>query len=72
VLSEKSWLSPFVAAAADPYPDASAHQEVCAAIDPTSLIIDGADHGLVVHGDVRAMVAGFRTLAPARLRFGLA
>jgi hypothetical protein len=66
---EKGWRSLVVAGSRDPYHDAGAHAEVCDAIGATSLILDGADHGLVVRGDVRATVEGFARLAEESLAF---
>jgi hypothetical protein len=57
-----------VAGSADPYHDPAAHAEVCRA-GAQSLVIDGANHGLVVPADVLATVDGFRTLAGASLAF---
>ena len=68
-LLEKRWRSLIVAGSADPYHDSAAHAEVFEAIAADSLVIDGADHGLVVHGDVRGTVDGFRALAEASLTF---
>ena len=65
----KGWRSLIVAGSADPYHDASAHDAVCSAIGATSLVIDGAHHGLVVDGDVLATIDGYRALAEASLAF---
>lgn len=65
----KSWPSLIVAGGADPYHDAAAHAEVCRLIAAQQIVIEGADHGLVVAGDVRRTVDGFRELADASLAF---
>src|SRR5258708_39044387 len=59
---DKAWPCLAVAGSADPYHDPAAHAEVCRAIGAQSLVIDGANHGLVVPADVLATVDGFRTL----------
>jgi hypothetical protein len=66
---DKRWPSLLVAGSADPHHDPAAHAKVCETIGAESLIIDGADHGLVVAGSVRATVEGFRALAEASLAF---
>jgi hypothetical protein len=66
---EKRWRSLIVAGSADPYHEAAAHDATCAAIHADSLVVDGADHGLVVRGDVRRTVKGFADLADATLAF---
>lgn len=65
----KRWSSLIVAGSADPFHDPVAQAKVCGAIGAESLIIDGANHGLVVAGNVRATVEGFRALAVASLAF---
>jgi hypothetical protein len=65
----KRWRSLVVAGDADRYHDAAAHDAVCDAIEATSLVLPGADHGLVVEGDVRATVEGYRMLVEACLAF---
>ncbi len=49
--------------------DPAAHAKVCETIGAGSLVVDGADHGLVVRGSVRATCEGFRALAEASLAF---
>lgn len=66
---EKGWRSLVVAGAADPYHDAQAHEAVCRELGASTLVLEGADHGLVVAGDVRSTVAGYAALADASLRF---
>jgi hypothetical protein len=66
---DKGWPSLLVAGSADRYHDPGAHANVCEEIGAQSLIIAGADHGLVVAGDVRATVEGFRAVADASLAF---
>lgn len=66
---DKRWPSLLVAGSADRYHDPSAHVKVCKAIGAESLVIDRADHGLVVAGNVRATVEAFRALAEASLAF---
>ncbi len=66
---DKRWPSLLVAGSADRYHDPDAHAKVRETIGAESLIIDGADHGLVVGGSVRATVEGFRALAEASLAF---
>jgi hypothetical protein len=66
---EKGWPSLLVAGAADPYHDAQAHDEVRRELDAASLVVEGADHGLVVDGDVRSTVGGYAALADASLQF---
>ena len=66
---QKRWPSLLVAGSADRYHDPDAHAKVRETIGAESLIIDGADHGLVVGGSVRATVEGFRALAEASLAF---
>lgn len=65
----KAWPSLIVAGGADPYHDLAAHEEVCSQLPASELVIDKADHGLVVAGDVRATVGGFQALAEASLAF---
>ncbi len=65
----KGWPSLIVAGSSDPYHDPSAHDEVCRAIGARSLVIEDADHGLVVAGDVSATVDGYRRLGEASLSF---
>jgi pimeloyl-ACP methyl ester carboxylesterase len=65
----KRWPSLLVAGTADPYHDPAAHAKVCETIGAESLVVDGADHGLVVRGSVGATVEGFRALAEASLAF---
>lgn len=65
----KSWPSLIVAGGADPYHDQVAHDDVCRLVAAAELVIENADHGLVVAGDVRRTVDGFRTLAEASLAF---
>lgn len=65
----KGWPSLIVAGAADPYHDRAAHEAVCTQLSASQLVIDDADHGLVVAGDVRKTVDGFRALAEASLAF---
>jgi pimeloyl-ACP methyl ester carboxylesterase len=66
---DQGWPSLIVAGSADPYHDPTAHDEVCRAIGARSLVIDGADHGLVVARDVFATVDGFRRLGETSLSF---
>lgn len=66
---EKSWRSLLVAGAADPYHDQASHAEICAALGADDLVINGANHGLVVDLDVLATVDGYRRLAEATLEF---
>lgn len=68
-LVDKGWWSLFVAGGADPHHDAAAHDAVVAALGASSLVIDGANHGLVVDGDVVGTVEGYRSLALASLAF---
>jgi hypothetical protein len=68
----RAWPSLLVAGSADPYHEAAEHDAVCRAIGSASLVIEGADHGLVVEGDVLATVDGFRRLAEATLAFARA
>ena len=68
-LLDKGWRSLVAAGGADPYHDRPAHDEVCRALGASTLVVPGADHGLVVRGDVRATVAGFAALGEASLRF---
>lgn len=65
----KAWPSLVVAGSADPYHDARAHAEVCATIRAQSLVVERANHGLVVDADVMATVDAHRALAHARLAF---
>lgn len=65
----KGWPSLLVAGSGDRYHDPGAHAKVCQQIGAESLIIPGADHGLVVAGNVRATIEGFRSLAEASLAF---
>lgn len=66
---DKGWRSLLVAGGADPHHDAAAHDAVVAALGASSLVIDGANHGLVVDGDVVGTVEGYRSLALASLAF---
>ena len=66
---DKRWPSLLVAGSVDRYHDPKAHEKVCQAIEAESLVIDGADHGLVVAGSVLATVEGLRALAQASLDF---
>ncbi|TML36735.1 MAG: hypothetical protein E6G27_18680 [Actinobacteria bacterium] len=68
-LIDKHWRSLVVAGSADPYHDGGGHAKVCEATRAESLIIDGANHGLVVKGSVRATIEGFSALADASLAF---
>jgi pimeloyl-ACP methyl ester carboxylesterase len=68
-LLSKSWPSLIVAGSADPYHDAAAHAEVSGLLAARQVVIADADHGLVVAGDVRRTVDGFRELAEASLAF---
>ena len=65
----KGWPSLLVAGSADDYHHPVAHAKVCETMGAESLIIDGADHGLVVPRNVRATIEGFRALAGASLAF---
>ena len=69
---EKSWRSLLVAGGADPYHDPVGHAEIGAALRADELVIPGANHGLVVEGDVLATVEGYRRLAEASLEFARA
>lgn len=66
---EKAWRSLVVAGGADPYHDPAGHAAVLTAIGAEDLVVDGANHGLVVEGDVLVTVEGYRRLAEATLRF---
>lgn len=66
---DKEWPSLIVAGSADPYHVPVTHAEVCAALRAQDLVIEGADHGLVVQGDVLATVEGFRRIAEVSLAF---
>ncbi len=66
---DQGWPSLIVAGSADPYHDPAAHDQVCRATGARSLVIEGADHGLVVAGDVLATVGGFRRLGETSLSF---
>jgi len=66
---DKAWPSLVVAGSADPYHDATAHVEVCSTIRAQDLVIEDADHGLVIEGNVLATVDGFRRLAEVTLAF---
>ena len=68
----KGWRSLLVAGSADPYHDADAHAAVCDQLRAEQLVIANAHHGLVVPGDVRRTVDGFRALAEASLAFATA
>ncbi len=68
-ITDKRWPSLLIAGSSDRYHDPAAHAKVCASTGAGSLIIDGADHGLVVAGNVRATVDGLRALADASLAF---
>jgi len=65
----KAWRSLVVAGGADPFHDSDAHTAVCRELRAEQLVIVDADHGLVVAGDVRRTVNGFRALAEASLAF---
>lgn len=65
----KRWPSLVAAGAADRYHDASRHDHVVAALGARSLVIDGADHGLEIPGDVVSTVDGYRRLAEETLAF---
>ena len=65
----RGWPSLLVAGGADPYHDAEAHGQVCHELGASTLVVEGADHGLVVAGDVRSTVGGYAALADASLRF---
>jgi hypothetical protein len=65
----KAWPSLVVAGSADPHHDPAAHGELCDAIGARSLVIEGANHGLVVEGDAMATVEAYRALAQASLAF---
>jgi hypothetical protein len=65
----KAWPSLIVAGAADPYHDAAAHADVCTELEADDLVIEDADHGLTVAGDVRRTIDGYRALADATLAF---
>ena len=65
----KAWRSLIVAGGADPYHDRGAHDAVCNQLTASELVIENADHGLVVGGDVRKTVDGFKALAEASLAF---
>ncbi len=66
---DKGWRSLVVAGGGDRYHDATAHERVCAAVDAESVVIEGADHRLVVDGNATATVAGLARLCDASLRF---
>lgn len=66
---EKGWRSLLVAGGADPYHDAQAHEEACRKLGASTLVVEGANHGLVVGGDVRSTVDGYAALAEASLQF---
>ncbi|HXW80384.1 MAG TPA: hypothetical protein VEJ84_12845, partial [Acidimicrobiales bacterium] len=66
---DRRWPSLVVAGSADPYHDPVSHAKVCETIGGESLVIEGANHGLVVGGSVRATVEGFRALGEASLAF---
>jgi hypothetical protein len=66
---DKSWRSLLVAGSADPYHDPSIHSEIRAALGAEELIIDNANHGLVVERDALATADGYRQLAEASLVF---
>ena len=68
----KGWPSLIVSGGADRSYDRDATQKVVAATKADELVLDGADHSLVVRGDVHATVDGFRRLADAVLAFASA
>ena len=65
----RGWPSLLVAGEADELHVPAHHQAVADALGATSLVLPRADHLLEVPGDVRATVAGFRTLTDAALDF---
>ena len=65
----KGWPSLLVAGSADAYHDPSAHEQVAASLGAVSLVVERANHGLVVEGDVLATVESYRALAEASLTF---
>lgn len=63
------WPSLIVAGTADRYHDAAGFELVATALQAQIQLIDGADHGLEVPGDVTGTVAGLARLAEATLDF---
>ena len=68
----KAWPSLVVSGDADAVYDAAGTRAVVDATGGTALILPGADHSLVVEGDVLATVDGWRRLAEAVLGFSTA
>ena len=64
-----AWRSLVVSGTADFHYDADATRTVVRALKAEELVIDGAEHNLEVHGDVRATVAALDRLATATLTF---
>lgn len=59
------WRSLFVVGGADPLHDADQHAAVLAATGAAEVVLERADHGLVVDGDPDATLAGARRLVDA-------
>jgi hypothetical protein len=72
--SAKAWRCLVVSGAADPSYDAPGTQAVldAAAKGSDELVLLGADHSLVVRGDLAATVDGWRRLADAVVAFSTA
>jgi hypothetical protein len=61
------WRSLIVSGTADPYYDRAATDAVVRELDANHIVIDGADHRLVVKDDVLATIEGTRRMAEATL-----
>ena len=65
----RGWRSLVVSGDADRWFDREAMETVVAAVGGETLTIEGADHSLIIDGDVLATVEGLRRLAETVLRF---
>ena len=65
----RGWRSLVVSGSADPWYDRQAMEHLVAAVGGETLTIEGADHSLIIDGDVFATIEGLRRLAEAVLRF---
>ena len=65
----RGWRSLVVSGDADTWYDREAMEALVAAVGGEALTIEGADHSLIIDGDVFATIEGLRRLAEAVIRF---
>ena len=67
---EKGWPSLVLSGSADPYYDEAGDRAVVEATAGRQVLIEGANHGLHIEGDIVSTAEGFRRISEACLEFG--